>query len=564
MIAIPLWLVPAAPLALLILCLLPGARPALRGLVPVAALPALAAALADPVAAPVRFDWLLLGTEFALTGIARTFLAFTALLWALAGWQAVRLLATDASRDRFLACFLLAMTGNLGLLVAQDMASFYTFFAMMSLASWGLVLHGGGAAQVFAGRVYIAFVVAGEIALFAGLAIGAFWAGEARLAAMAGPEVPRLATVLMAAGFLVKLGAVPLHLWLPPAHAAAPAPASAVLSGAMLKAGLFGLMTVLPLGAAPWPEAAAGLAAMALAGLILAPVLGLVQGDPKAVLAYSSVGQMSLMALGLAAALAAPGAWPLIGPALVLLAAHHAFAKAALFLGVPAVWTTTGMVRLAVIGLLALPALALAGLPWTSGWLAKTALKTGLAEAPPGWGVWLGAALFAASLGTALLMLRALWLLGRAEAKPGLPRDVGLPALGATMLSLLGLGVLRLDPDAAKAAGMADLAPLGVAVILTILGIAAARLGGLRFVSLPPGELMALYQAASPPEPALAIPAPPRPRRSLAPRRRPEGPLRPERGSIAILGIALTLTVIMAATSPPPPDAPPPSFIEGE
>ena len=193
-----------------------------------------------------------------------------------------------------------------------------------------------------AGRVYIIFAVAGEIALFAGLALGAFATGDARLAAMASPEVPALATALMAAGLLVKLGAVPLHLWLPLAHAAAPAPASAVLSGAMLKAGLFGLMTVLPLGGIAAPEAAAALAAMALAGLILAPALGLVQGDAKAVLAYSSIGQMSLMALGLAAALAAPGAWPVIAPALVLLAAHHAFAKAALFLGVPAVWASSG------------------------------------------------------------------------------------------------------------------------------------------------------------------------------------------------------------------------------
>ena len=227
----------------------------------------------------------------------------------------------------------------------------------------------------------------------------------------------------MAAGLLVKLGAVPLHLWLPLAHAAAPAPASAVLSGAMLKAGLFGLMTVLPLGGIAAPEAAAALAAMALAGLILAPALGLAQGDAKAVLAYSSIGQMSLMALGLAAALAAPGAWPVIAPALVLLAAHHAFAKAALFLGVPAVWASSGrLLRGAVIAALALPALALAGLPGTSGWIAKDALKAALAGASGGWQIWLGAALFVSSLGTALLMLRAGALLVRTEPKPNVAK----------------------------------------------------------------------------------------------------------------------------------------------
>lgn len=546
MIAVPLWLVPVAPLALLAALLLPAARPAIWTMVPAAALPALLAALADPAPSPLRLDWLLLGAEFALTGPAPAFLAFTALLWGLAGWQAARLLSADAARDRFLACFLLAMTGNLGLLIAQDIASFYTFFAMMSLASWGLVLHGGGAARHFAGRVYIVFAVAGEIALFAGFAIGAFATGEARLAAMASPEVPPLAAALMAAGFLVKLGAVPLHLWLPLAHAAAPAPASAVLSGAMLKAGLFGLMTVLPLGGAPWPEAAAALAAMALAGLVLAPVLGVPQGDPKAVLAYSSIGQMSLMALGLAVALATPEAWPLIAPALVLLAAYHAFAKAALFLGVPAVWATAGTARLAVLALLALPALALAGLPWTSGWVAKDALKTALGTAPAGWETWLGAAFFAAGLGTALLMLRALWLLARVATKPDVPRDVVFPALGATALSVLGLQHVPADPYAAKTATMGDLAPLWAAVILTLLGIAATRLGRLRFASMPPGELIALFHATPPPEPALALPAPPRRGRSLA-RRRPPKPLRrPDHGSIAILGVSVALAVVMA------------------
>ena len=550
MIAIPLWIVPLVPLFLCAALLSPAARGAIWTMIPLAALPGLLTALADPAPSPVRLDWLLLGTEFSLTGIARPFLAFTSLLWALAGWQAARLLSDDPVKGRFLICFLLAMAGNLGLLIAQDIASFYAFFAMMSLASWGLVLHGGGSAQSFAGRVYITFAVVGEIALFAGLAIGAFATGEARLSAMASPEVPPLATALMATGLLVKFGAVPLHLWLPLAHAAAPAPASAVLSGAMLKAGLFGLMTVLPLGGMPWPEAAAAMAAMALAGLVLAPILGVPQGDPKAVLAYSSVGQMSLMALGLAATLAAPEVWPMIAPALVLLAAHHAFAKAALFLGVPAVWASAGAMRLAVLALLVLPALALAGLPWTSGWIAKDTFKTALWIAPAGWGVWLGAALFAASLGTTLLMLRALWLLAQVDTKPTLTKDVMFPALGAVALTLVGLWIIPVDPYTATTATAVDLAPVGLAVILALLAFVVARLGRLRFAPLPTGELLVLLGTAADPEPVLDLPSPPRRRRTFAPRRRPEFAGRPEHGAVAILGIAIALAAVMAMTAP--------------
>ncbi|ETX28625.1 proton-conducting transporter membrane subunit [Roseivivax isoporae] len=558
MITLPLWLVPAAPLALLVLSAVPPLRPALAALLPLAALPALLAALADPVPMPVRLDWLLLGSGFTLTDRARAFLGFTALLWALAGWQAVRLLARDPARGRFLACFLLAMTGNLGLLVAEDVAAFYTFFAMMSLAAWGLVLHGQGPAQRFAGRVYIALAVVGEVALFAGLALGVHATGATEIAGMAAPAVPAQATALMAAGLLVKLGAVPLHVWLPLAHAAAPAPASAVLSGATLKAGLFGLMTVLPLGQASWPEAAATLAAMALAGLVLAPALGLAQGDPKAVLAYSSIGQMSLMALGLAAGLAAPGAWPLLGAALVLLAAHHAFAKAALFLGVPAVWATARPgLRAAVIATLALPALALAGLPGTSGWVAKDALKTALGGVD-GWQAWIGAALFVASLGTALLMLRALALLARAEAKTSVPADSAAPAAVAVGLVAAGLSLLPVAPHAAKAAAPADLLPLAVAAALAAGALAIARLGRVRLAPLPPGEFLAILRSEEPPPRPLALPAPPRRSRALAPRRGRERSARPEHGALAILGIAAMLALAMATLAPDPPPVPAP------
>ncbi|MFT5624117.1 MAG: formate hydrogenlyase subunit 3/multisubunit Na+/H+ antiporter MnhD subunit [Lentimonas sp.] len=545
MIDVPLWLVPTVPLVLVLALCIPALRPYVRALVPLAPLPALLAALAGPGPMPMHLDWLLLGTDLAMTETAATFLMFTALLWGLAGWQLMRMLAGDPTQTRTTLCFLFAMSGNLGLLIAQDMAAFYTFFAMMSIASWGLVLHGGGAAQTFAGWVYIAFAVAGEVALFAGLAIGAFAAGDLQMSAMTGEAVPLVATVLVSVGFLVKLGAVPLHLWLPLAHAAAPAPASAVLSGAMLKAGLFGLITVLPLGQTALPEVAVAFAAMAVAGLILAPILGLVQGDPKAVLAYSSIGQMSLILLGLAAALAAPQTWPLIAPALVMLAVHHAFAKAALFLGVPAVWSVErGTKRIVVLAVLALPALALAGMPFTSGWLAKGVLKAALEVAPDGWKIWLGTALFIASLGTALLMLRALFLLERAKHKPEIARDVALPWLAMTALVVFGLTLANIAPDAAKAVSMADIWPLVTAGGLTALGWVVFHYAGLRMEPAAPGELLGMVRGNSRPQPEHK-PMSPKRTNPLVIRRGAAAELKPEHGALAILSIAAGLALFM-------------------
>jgi formate hydrogenlyase subunit 3/multisubunit Na+/H+ antiporter MnhD subunit len=519
----------------------------------------LLAGLADPSPTPLRLEWLLLGTDFAVSRTAATFLVFTSILWSLAGWQLIRLLTRDPIQDRTIACFLFAMTGNLGLLIAQDSAAFYTFFAMMSLASWGLVLHGGGIAQIFAGRVYIVFAVTGEIALFAGLAMGHFATGDLRLSAMTADTVPLLATVLVSTGFLIKLGAVPMHLWLPLAHAAAPAPASAVLSGAMLKAGLFGLITVLPLGQTALPEVAVAFAAMALGGLILAPVLGMVQQDPKAVLAYSSIGQMSLILLGLAAALAAPGTWLLIAPALVILATHHAFAKAALFLGVPAVWSVKqGAMRIAVLGLMALPALALAGMPVTSGWLAKTELKTALEGAPVEWKIWLGTVLFVASLGTALLMLRALFLLAGAAHKPKTALDVALPWLAMTALVVFGLEAANISPDVPKTTSFADLLPIVTAGVLAGLGGMIFHYAGLRMEPATPGELLGLVHRVSQPESALS-PKPAKRAHPLFFRGPTMALLRPERGALAILSMAVGLALFLAlmptpaTVSPPPP-----------
>jgi formate hydrogenlyase subunit 3/multisubunit Na+/H+ antiporter MnhD subunit len=379
---------------------------------------------------------------------------------------------------------------------------------------------------------------------------------------MTNEAVPMIATVLVSLGFLIKLGAVPLHLWLPLAHAAAPAPASAVLSGAMLKAGLFGLITVLPLGQTALPDFAAAFAAMALAGLILAPVLGLVQGDPKSVLAYSSIGQMSLILLGLSVALAIPEMWSLISPALVTLAVHHAFAKAALFLGVPVVWSVErGAVRIAVLALLALPAFALAGLPGTSGWLAKDALKVALEGASVGWTIWLGAALFLASFGTALLMVRALYLLAKAAYKPEIARDTALPWLMMTTLVVFGLGIANIAPDAAKITSMIDLLPLATAGIFAVLCYVVFHYAGLRLEPAASGEFLGLVRGVS-----RVVPTQKRKTRKRAHplvfRRFDAGLLRPEHGALAILSMAVALalfTVLIPATAP---DAPSPPEIE--
>lgn len=103
----------------------------------VAALPALAVALWLPVGSQIEIPWLLLGSRLGLDETARLFLTFTAILWLAAGLYAAQSLRDEPHAGRFRAYFLLAMAGNLWLIVAQDLVSFYTGFALMGSPPMG-------------------------------------------------------------------------------------------------------------------------------------------------------------------------------------------------------------------------------------------------------------------------------------------------------------------------------------------------------------------------------------------------------------------------------------------
>src|SRR5690606_6679290 len=117
--------------------------------------------------------------------------------------------------------------------------SFYVGFTLMSLSAYGLVVHLRGPAPRQAGRLYLQLAVLGEMLLYAGILLRIHEAGGALKLSdwHSAPTSPLTATLLLV-GFGIKAGFWPLHVWLPLAHPAAPAAASAVLSGAMLKAGI--------------------------------------------------------------------------------------------------------------------------------------------------------------------------------------------------------------------------------------------------------------------------------------------------------------------------------------
>lgn len=393
-------------------------------LTPWSALPALAAVAWAPSDAIASISWLLLKVHLGVDPTGRVFLLFTSLLWLLSGLYAPSYLASDPRRVRFFFFFLLSMSGNFGLIVAQDIVSFYVFFALMSFASYGLVVHNGDADALQAGRVYMYLVVIGEILLFTAFILQASSVDSLLLKDFSNVRPNGMIVGLLLIGFGIKAGALPVHVWLPLAHPAAPTPASAVLSGAMIKAGLLGWLRFLPIGLMAMPRWGTLCIIAGMLASYYAVAVGLTQRNPKTVLAYSSVSQMGLITAGVGLAIGWPQSVPAELPAIWIYAIHHGFAKGALFLGIGVVGSVEGRRnahRLALGGLI-LAALALAGAPFTSGAVAKVALKLPLQDFQASWLYSLNLFMPLAAIGTTFLMARFIFTVTMHSAAHGKPR----------------------------------------------------------------------------------------------------------------------------------------------
>ncbi|MDQ1081995.1 MULTISPECIES: complex I subunit 5 family protein [Microbacterium] len=344
-----------------------------------AVVPAGVAALVDPGGVH-RIDWMLLGTTISIDGIARPLVLMAVALYGLALSFVVR---GKSDRTHVLTAFLLlCFTGNVAVFLVADLVTFYLAFAAMSFLGYAIVVHDRTDGARRAGAIYLVLTVVGECAVLAALMIlaseGVTTVAEAPAAVAVSPWRDAL-TALLLIGFGVKAGTVPLHVWLPLAHPAAPSPASAVLSGAMLKAGIVGWLRFLPLGESAEPVWGGVFLALGLVGGLLAAAVGVLHDNPKVVLAYSSISQMGFLTAVIGAALVAPDLAPACVAAVVVYSVSHGLVKGALFLGVQA-WDAERMPRALVLGALAVASLALVGVPFTSGFVAKYAGKEAVGD----------------------------------------------------------------------------------------------------------------------------------------------------------------------------------------
>jgi formate hydrogenlyase subunit 3/multisubunit Na+/H+ antiporter MnhD subunit len=360
-----------------------------------------------PVAVPLLVD-----------GLAAIFLAVVAVMGLASAVYSIRYMDRFPGRDLrgYYACFPLFLLGMAGVLVVDDLALGFTLaWQVMTLPAYALVRFDRerpGTAR--AARDFLIFMeLAWLLAVAAPFAVGGYRFGETlpeiggRLAGAGGPALALFFGLLLA-GFGLKAGVFPLgQLWLPGAYAAAPSPVGALLSSAMSKTGVFGLMRVFlflaPLANPAFSARTWGLivAAVGAATLLIGTVQAMLQSDAKRLLAFSSIGQIGYIVLALGAALGLAGfsagtADAALQARLLVLAAaaavgalyhalNHAVFKEALFLTGGGILYATGtndlnrlggLIRLMPVSAVVagLASLSIAGMPPFSGFASKWAI----------------------------------------------------------------------------------------------------------------------------------------------------------------------------------------------
>ncbi len=319
---------------------------------------------------PIGLPWL--GAHFRLDALAAFFLMVINLGNAVASLFALGYGQHEKAPERVLPFFPAFLAGMNLVLLADDAFAFLFAWEFMSLSSWALVMaHHQESANVRAGYLYLVMACFGTLALLLAFGVLAGPSGgydfDAIRAGHATPDLAALVLILALIGTGSKAGLVPLHVWLPLAHPAAPSHVSALMSGVMTKVAVYGFIRIVfDLLGEPVAWWWGGIV-LALGGVtaVLGVLYALMQHDLKRLLAYHTVENIGIIFIGLGLALAFQGNQMYASAALALTAAlfhvlNHSLFKSLLFLGTGAVLTATGERDMDHLGGLIHP------MPWTA------------------------------------------------------------------------------------------------------------------------------------------------------------------------------------------------------
>lgn len=303
------------------------------------------------VTLPLGLPWL--GAHFRMDMLSAFFLVVVNLGAAAASLFAIGHGRHEEAPERVLPFYPAFLAGMNLVVMADDAFTFLASWEFMSLSSWALVMaHHRVRDNVYAGYVYLAMASFGTLALLLTYGMLAGADGGYAFAAIranhpsAGVAAVVLLLVLVGAGS--KAGLVPLHVWLPLAHPAAPSHVSALMSGVMTKVAVYGFVRIVfdLLGPPVWWWS---MVVLAFGGItaVMGVLYALMQHDLKRLLAYHTVENIGIIFIGLGLALAFEAFNMASAAALALTAGlfhvfNHSVFKSLLFFGAGAVLTSTG------------------------------------------------------------------------------------------------------------------------------------------------------------------------------------------------------------------------------
>ena len=432
-----------------------------------------------------EFAWMpSLGVAWRLgvDGIALAIAGMSALLFVAAiAWP----VATRGQAHAYYAWCLFLQSVSLGVFLALDLLVFYVFFDLSLVGMYFLISRWGhGDARAAALKFFLYTLIGSLAILLAIIALGLSVQPASfdmrvliERQPLAGSGL-RAALVLLGfvVGFAVKTPLFPLHTWLPPAHVDAPAPASAILAGVLLKMGVYGLIRMpLSMMRDTFARYALALGVLAVVSILWGALLALAQNNLKRRIAYTSVNHMGYAVLGVAAAGAggsqAASRMALVGSVTELVA--HGLITGALFLMAGAFWRRAETYEFSDYGglaqraprltvLMTVAAFASLGLPALAGFVAEFQIFAGTFAVQP----WLAAIALLGIVITAALFLQMLQRLFFGEL-PAARADftdldrVELAVLSVLLLLVVTIGVspswlLRMIGSAASVLGHAS------------------------------------------------------------------------------------------------------------
>ena len=343
---------------------------------------------------------LLGGLQFEADGFRALYALIAAVMWLATTVFSEEYLGHYRNRNRYYFFTLLTCGATVGVFLSADLLTTFIFFEIMSFTSYVMVIHDENPSAMRAGQTYLAVAVLGGMVMLMGLFLLYTLTGTLSIASLreacaslSSEQRPKLylAGALMLFGFGAKAGMYPLHIWLPKAHPVAPAPASALLSGILTKAGIFGVLVLscrIFLHDRTW-----GIAILALGVLTMftGALIAVFSVNLKRTLACSSVSQIGfiLVGVGMQCLLGEENTLAVWGTELHMI--NHSLIKLVLFMAAGAVYMNLhkldlndirgfgrGKPLLTCIFLSGY--LGIAGVPLFNGYISKTLLHESIVE----------------------------------------------------------------------------------------------------------------------------------------------------------------------------------------